>query len=123
MSARILVVDDEPGIRDMFLRVVGGLGYHVVAVPSGEDALRRLGSQQFDVAFCDLMLNGMNGLSLMKALLRDRPGLPVAIMTGYPTADVEAGARRLGAFAFLSKPCQLREIEAAIAAALTRRRP
>lgn len=121
MTARVLVVDDEAGIRDMFTRVVGSLGYHVVAVPSGEDALGRLDEAEWDIVFCDLMLTGMNGLDLMRAIQKARPGQPVAIMTAYPTRDVESGARLLGAFVFLSKPCQLREIEAAIHAAVSRR--
>jgi DNA-binding NtrC family response regulator len=118
MGARLLVVDDEPGIREMFAHLIGGLGHDIVTVSRGRDALKRAETDAFDVVFCDMMMPGMNGFEVLISLQKSHKNLPVVIMTGYSTEETEPEARMLGAFAFVTKPCEIDEVEALITRAL-----
>lgn len=118
MRARLLVVDDELGIRDMFTHLIGGLGHEVVTVSRGREAVKRAGAKTFDIVFCDMMMPGMNGFEVLDLLRKSHKDLPVVIMTGYTTDETESEARMLGAFAFVTKPFEVGEIEGLIARAL-----
>ena len=120
--ARLLVVDDESGIRDIFVHLIGGLGHEVVTAARGSEALKRAQDGLFDVVFCDMMMPGMNGFEVLNGLRRSHENLPVVIMTGCSTAGCESEARMLGAFAFLKKPFDLGEISGLIDLALARKK-
>lgn len=113
-GARLLVIDDERGLRDMFARVIGSLGYQVVTAPNGEEGVALARAEPFDAVFCDIMMPGISGIEVMQILRREKPELPVVIMTGYPNAESEQDALALGAAAFMAKPCTIEEIEAVI---------
>ncbi|HEX4046662.1 MAG TPA: response regulator [Elusimicrobiota bacterium] len=118
MLARLLVIDDELGIRDMFSHLIGGLGHEVVTVSRGREAVKRAGAKPFDIVFCDMMMPGMNGFEVLDVLKKSHRDLPVVIMTGYTTEETESEAKMLGAFAFVTKPFEVGEIEDLIARAL-----
>jgi PAS domain S-box-containing protein len=91
-SEWILVVDDEDGVRDFIERALQRLGYHVMAVPSGEEALasvRGYFSEPIDLLITDVVLPGMSGPELATALSGSRPGMPVLYVSGY-ASDVTA---------------------------------
>jgi DNA-binding NtrC family response regulator len=121
MPARVLVVDDEPGVRDAFVRDLQALGCVYATAESAEEALALARQSEYDIVFSDLMLPGMNGLELLRELARRHPRLLVVIMTAYPSEELSARARAFGAFLVLAKPCGLRRIEAAVATARERR--
>lgn len=116
--ARVLVVDDEKGVRDVLQNILQRQGHHVIPAPDGATAIRLSAANEFDIVFCDLMLPGMSGFAVLSALRKHRRRLPVVVMSGYPTDEVRSGSLLLGAFAFLAKPFELERIHALIARAL-----
>lgn len=121
MPPRVLVIDDEPGVRETFARDLARLGCVFSVAESGEEGLAIAMQEEFDIVFTDLMLPGMNGLQFMRELGEKRPKVLVAIMTAFPSPELIARARAHGAFVVLGKPCCSRSVEAAIATARSNR--
>lgn len=121
MPARVLVVDDDSGVREAFARDLGRLGCMFALAESAEEGLAHAVQGEFDIVFSDLMLPGMNGLQFMRELALRRPRALVVIMTAYPSEELSRRARAAGAFLVLAKPCGLRHIDAAVATAVSRR--
>jgi CheY-like chemotaxis protein len=109
---RILVVDDEPGIRYMARRVLDDR-FDVVEAASAEEALRILETEAFHIAIVDVRLPGISGLDLLAAMKNLSPGVDVIVMTGSAVDVDEAleGAIRRRAFFFLRKPFPLGILE------------
>ncbi len=101
---KILVVDDDPVIGKSFNRVLSGKGYAVITAANGEEALRKLSSETYDVVFTDIKMPGMSGLEVAERVKASQPWLPVVIVTGYGSGDNEARARGAGGAGFLRKP-------------------
>jgi len=120
---RVLLVDDEPRLRDAMTRAVRGMGFAVFAVPSSEAALALLETQPADIAVVDLHLPGMGGMDLLARLRREHPSLQVIILTGYGALEAAQQAMRLDAVDFLTKPCPLGDLERALSRAVARMHP
>jgi two-component system response regulator FlrC len=103
-SERILVVDDEQGIRDVVRDILEAGGYEVVPAPSAEDALRILEEQTFAIVLSDVKMPGMSGIELLSAIKKRRPDLPVILLTAFGTIPQAVEAIREGALDFLEKP-------------------
>lgn len=101
---KILVVDDDPVIGKSFSRVLSGKGYAVITAADGEEALRKLGTETYDVVFTDIKMPGMSGLEVAERVKASQPWLPVVIVTGYGSDDNEARAKGAGVAEFLRKP-------------------
>jgi len=102
--ARILVADDEPGIRE-FVGDVLRLEHHDVSeAADGRVAARRLDEQGFDLVITDLRMPGQDGLSLIKKIKAEQPEVEVIVMTAHGTVDTAVEAMKLGAFDYLQKP-------------------
>jgi len=101
---RVLVVDDDPVIGQSFDRVLSGKGYAVITASNGEEALRKLKDESYDVVFADIKMPGMNGLEVAERIKASQPWLPVVIVTGYGTEANETRAEAAGVSAFLRKP-------------------
>ena len=99
---RILVVDDDPPVREMVVRVLAGEGYATVAAANGEEALHVAEAAGLDLVLLDLGLPGKDGWDVLAGLTRLRPGLPVVILTAWP--DQAATARAAGAAELFEKP-------------------
>lgn len=121
MPARVLVVDDEPGVREAFARDLARLDCAFAVAESAEEGLALALREDYDIVFSDLMLPGMNGLQFMRELASKRPKVLVAIITAFPSPELTARARAHGAFLVLGKPCCSRSIEAAVATARANR--
>lgn len=106
MSAlhKVLVVDDDPVVARSFDRVLSGKGYAVITAASGQEALNKLESEDYDVVFTDIKMPGMSGLEMAEQVKERRPWLPVVIITGYGSPDNEARAEAAGVSSFLRKP-------------------
>lgn len=104
MKRRLLIVDDEEGIRLIFLRALQHAGYEVMAADSASEALRLLAEDTFDLVLLDLSLPDARELELLNLMLAQNPDLPVMILTGAPPdpALVEQALAR-GAKEFISK--------------------
>lgn len=121
MSARILLVEDDATTRRLLASGLASAGYDVADAPDGETAVALLGECQFDVVVSDIRMRRVDGVQVLKAA-RDRPEPPAVIMlTGYSTVESAVAALRLGAYDYLQKPCELRDLLDRVAGALRRR--
>ena len=120
---KILVVDDDPAIGKSFDRVLSGKGYAVITAADGEEALRKLSTETYDVVFTDIRMPGMSGLEVAERVKASQPWLPVVIVTGYGTGDNEARATAAGVAGFLRKPLSPEMIEGTTERALAATAP
>jgi DNA-binding NtrC family response regulator len=100
----ILIVDDEEVVRRSFSRVLDGAHWRTVSAADGEQALRALARERFDVVLLDLRMPGADGIAVLKAIKARSPESEVVIITGYPSIETAKEAVRLGACDYLSKP-------------------
>jgi len=100
----ILVVDDDPGLRTLMRVRLTAAGYKVILADGGEEALARVQEEVCDLAILDLKMEGMDGLTLLPALLRLCPGLPAIILTAHGTIASAVEATKKGAYDYLTKP-------------------
>ena len=115
---KVLVVDDDPVVRKSFDRVLTGKGYAVITAENGEEALRKLGEEKYDVVYTDIRMPGMSGLDVAEQLKAKQPWTPVVIITGYGTEEAEARAKAAGVSSFLHKPLSPEMIEGSARTAL-----
>jgi two-component system, chemotaxis family, chemotaxis protein CheY len=119
-SARILIVDDNDVIR----RALRGLMRHDESLTvlgeaaSGEMALQSIKAEEPDLVCLDILMPGMDGLAVLKAIREEHPRVRVIIITGQATSEVVAQARELGAKGFVVKPFNAAKVLATIHAAL-----
>ncbi len=107
---RILVIDDEPVVRDSAQRILSAGGYAVRTANDAEAALEILKTDPQDIAICDLMLPGLSGFDFLEAAQQHDPNLVVIITTGYSTLDNGIDSLTKGAFDFLPKPFTFEEL-------------
>ena len=100
----VLVVDDEPVVRDAVRLVLGHEGFVVAEAPDAERGLAHPALEHCRLVLCDLMLPGQSGLELVRAIRAARPELPIVMITGYATDANADRALEEGATAFLAKP-------------------
>jgi two-component system response regulator GlrR len=115
---RILLVDDEPGLLRIFHTALKIYGYEVAGCTSAAEALERLGQETFDLVLSDVNMPKCGGLELLQMIRKLHPMLPVIVMTGRPSPEVERKALEHGAQGFLVKPIMPANLRAAIEAAL-----
>ena len=118
---RVLVIDDDPGVRDYLEALVSRQGYDVLAAAGGEDALRTLEDTRPDLVTLDVVLPGMDGLETLKELKQRLPDVPVIMLSGHGQARTIVEAMKLGAADFLRKPFEVEELELAFQKALEKR--
>ena len=116
LGSRILVVDDDPALREAIGRRLRRAGYTVVTAENAETALghAELGRAPFDVVVTDVHMPGMNGLDLATVLIERRPLQRVIIITGDPDEALQRSALARGPVSFLLKPFELFELEEAV---------
>ena len=118
---RVLVIDDDPGVRDYLEALVSRQGYQVFAVADGEQALRTLDDTRPDLVTLDVVLPGMDGLETLRQLKQRMAEVPVVMLSGHGQARTIVEAMRLGASDFLRKPFEVEELELAFQKALEKR--
>jgi two-component system response regulator GlrR len=118
MSARILLVDDDPDLLKLVSMRIGAAGYQLEAVDSAEAALNVLAAHRVDVLVSDWRLPGIDGLALYEEVHRRFPSLPVIMLTAFGTIPDAIEAVGRGVFAYLVKPFEGRELLSKIAQAL-----
>jgi len=118
---RVLVIDDDPGLREYMEALVTRQGYEVRAVAGGEEALRVLDDANPDLVTLDVVLPGMDGLETLRELKARAPHVPVIMLSGHGQARTIVEAMRLGASDFLRKPFEAEELELAFQKALEKR--
>lgn len=116
-KARILVVDDEPEIREVLCELLSD-SYKCVAAASAEEALETLRGQSFSLIISDIMMGGMSGIEMIPHVLTDSPETVVLMISGVQTIESAIKALRAGAFDYIMKPFDLRQVEVAVRRAL-----
>ena len=118
---RVLVIDDDPGVRDYMETLVSRQGYRVFAAADAEQALAGLDETRPDVVTLDVVLPGIDGLETLRRLKQRLPQVPVVMLSGHGQARNIVEAMRLGASDFLRKPFEVEELELAFQKALEKR--
>ena len=123
-GARLLVVDDEPGNRDLLARRLEAVGYEVMAVADGRSALQRIADQSFDLVLLDVMMPGMSGLEVLATIRREQPltRLPVILATALNGTEHVVEGLRLGANDHVTKPLDFPVVQARVEAQLAVKR-
>jgi DNA-binding NtrC family response regulator len=120
MNQRILIVEDDRVLGELFAEVLASDGYATDWVESGEDAITRLEEGEHDLALIDLHLPGMTGLETTRKIRAVRPDVPVIVMTAFGSLETAAEAIRDGAFDYVSKPIDVEQLKLVARRALTR---
>lgn len=121
-KSNVLIVDDDEVVRLSHLRSLKNACCDIEAVGDGEDALRVMEQQRFDVVLLDLRMPGMDGMSVLRAIKQKWPESEVVVITGYPTIETAKEAVRLGAYDYLAKPVGPVEVINATDGAITRKK-
>ena len=108
----ILIVDDEPTIREACGEVAQLTGMHPTMVATAEDAFEVLETSSVDIVLTDLMLPHTSGLELLKRVHDTHPNMPVIVLTQYGTIDSAVTATRMGAIDYVTKPFRIEELRA-----------
>jgi two-component system OmpR family response regulator len=103
-APRILIVDDEPGVRFVLKKTLAAEGYDLELASDGGEAIRKLDGADFDVLLVDLKMMPVDGLQVINALRAKRSDAAVIILTAHSTIESAVEALRLGAFDYLFKP-------------------
>lgn len=121
-TTRLLVVDDQKNMRATTAMVLRQEGFLVAEAASGEEALRLLEKETFDLVLTDLRMEPVDGLELLRRVLEVSPGTQVIVMTAYSTVESAVEAMRQGAADYISKPFKESELLVRINKALEQRR-
>ena len=115
--ASVLIIDDEEQVRNL-LSAVLGCNYHCLSVGSAEEALNALAGTTFDLVISDIDMGGMSGLELVPRVHSMSPDTVVLMVSGNQNIETAIEAMRAGAFDYITKPIDLRHVEAAVERAL-----
>jgi CheY-like chemotaxis protein len=110
-SRKVLVVDDDPAVRKSIDRVLSSKGYAVITAENGEEAMRKLNEEKYDLVYTDIRMPGISGLEVAEQVKARKPWTPVVIITGYGTDAAEARAKAAGVSSFVHKPLSPEMIE------------
>lgn len=119
---RILIVDDEPGIRQSLKGVFEDEGFTTETVSTGEDCLKKVEQDSYDLVLLDIWLPGMDGLETLRTLRERSPQTHVIMISGHATIATAVSATKLGAFDFIEKPLSLEHTLLTARNALSHRR-
>lgn len=120
-KARILIVDDDPIVRDSLGQWFDSEGYRVDTISSGREALERIDRERWDLALLDIKMPGMDGIQLQGRLREIDPDMPLIIMTGYASVETAVQALKNGAYDYITKPFDPDELVHLVTKALEHR--
>ena len=116
--SKVLLVDDEHGIRETLGLFLERDGHQVSTAADASEAIKILGSDSFDVVVSDIILPQISGVELLEKIRHAAPNTKVILITGEPTVSTAAQAVRMGAFDYLSKPISREDISKAVKSAI-----
>jgi DNA-binding NtrC family response regulator len=119
--ARILVIDDDPGVRESMSRMLRGAGYTVQSAGDGEEGFDLARGDAFDVILSDMRMPGLSGIDVLRKLRDVNVDASFIVMTGFGTVDTAVEAMKLGAVDFVQKPFFRDELLMRVRAAADRR--
>lgn len=109
-KANVLIVDDEEQFLDVLSQRLKTRGVKIDTAASGEEALKRAKSKDFDAIVLDLVMPGLTGLETLKRLRAENPDLQIIILTGHATVEKGVEAVKSGATEFLEKPVDINKL-------------
>jgi two-component system phosphate regulon sensor histidine kinase PhoR len=118
-NAKILVVDDEPRIRDACKMVLGEEGFEVALAEDGDQGVAMIQNEHFDIILVDLMMPGLSGIEVLSYVRDKHPHTVVIVITGYATLEHSIEAMKKGAFDFIPKPFTPEQLRTVVGKALT----
>jgi two-component system, NtrC family, response regulator PilR len=122
LSDRLLVVDDEPAMRELLEIVLSKEGYQVRTASTGEEGFKVYRTAEPDLVLTDVKMPGMSGLDLIREIHSVDPAVPIIAITAYSSAEDAARAVREGAYDYISKPFEIEDLRIIIRNALETRR-
>src|SRR6266478_4034472 len=121
-AAKILLIEDDPGIVMTLRRVLTGEGHETLVETRGDSGLIRARAEEFDVVLTDMKLPGLNGLELVRELHGAKPRLPIILITAHGTTETAIEATKAGAYDYLLKPFEIPELIGLVQKAVASRR-
>ncbi len=118
---RVLVVDDEEGIRDILADYLTMMDHEVVTAIDGQDALNNLRKGHFDLILSDLIMPKMDGIELLKQALNIDDKIVFIMITGHPTVQTAVEAIKEGAYDYLTKPFRFDDVQLRINRAIEKK--
>jgi two-component system KDP operon response regulator KdpE len=119
-QAMILVVDDEPSIRQALRVTLSKIGFDVAEASTGEEALALIRGARYDAVLLDMNMPGMGGMTACREIRQLSPGLPILMLTIRDHQDDKVEALESGADDYVTKPFHMRELTARVRAAIRR---
>jgi DNA-binding response OmpR family regulator len=116
--SRILVVDDEPKLVDLVCRVLSAHGYSVESATDGAHGLGLINARDYDLVVLDLLMEGVDGVTVLERAVKSRPNLPVLVLSALSDVETKVRCFQLGAVDYMTKPFALVELRARIWARL-----
>ena len=116
-KARILICDDEQGVRESLKLILGG-DYSLEFATNGEEAITSLKSRDADLLILDIKMPKLNGLEALRRIKKIKPHIRILIISGYESIDVAAQALKLGAEDYLAKPFERQQVLSKVRAIL-----
>lgn len=110
MNEKILIVDDDAGVRKVLSSILSEKGYLIATVENGKQALRAAEKEHFDLALIDIMLPGIKGTDLLHRLKERQPRMVKIIVTGFPSLENAMKAVNEGADGYVLKPFDVKEL-------------
>ena len=115
---RVLLAEDDPGVRSFVARALRHAGFAVTDVEDGQQALQALDTEPYDLLVADIVMPVVDGIALALSAAKHRPGIRILLITGYPAEHTRARNLEALIHAVIPKPFSLQEICAAARAAL-----
>ncbi len=112
--SRVLVVDDEKAMCELLETSLGKRGFEVIWTTTAEEAMERLGAEEYGVVLTDINMPGTNGIELCARIAAAWPDLPVVVLTSFGTFETAVAAIRAGAYDFITKPVDLETLALAL---------
>jgi two-component system response regulator PilR (NtrC family) len=122
MEARILIVEDEPSMRELLAIALKKEGYDVSTAEGGEPAIEAIRREAFDLVITDVRMPKVDGIQVLKAVKELVPNTVVIMITAFSSTETAVEAMKLGAYDYITKPFKLDEIRLIIKNALERKR-
>ncbi|MCU0586845.1 MAG: response regulator [Syntrophobacteraceae bacterium] len=110
MKIRVLLVDDEKELTDVLAERLESRDFEVTKTYSGDEALKVLAERSVDVVVLDVLMPGKDGIATLQEIKQSSPIVEVIMLTGHGTVETAVEGMRLGAFDFLMKPAEARDL-------------
>lgn len=119
MKTTIMIVDDDPDVRQSIMDVFADEGYEIFGAAGGREALEKVNQENIDLIFLDIWMPDLDGMQVLQQLKDVHPDIPVVMISGHGTIETAVQSTKLGAFDFIEKPVSLEKLVITAKNALT----